>query len=106
MSKVSAGAEAGARAGARYVIKRMLKGSVWISGGDIQKFPGLIGFFRSVRFQIPRQDSRFHLLFQANCTRFQLVSDPSVIMLYIEKFTFRDCSGFLQIRSHITIAVD
>ena len=44
MSKVSAGAEAGARAGARYVIKRMLKGSVRISGGDIQKFPGLIGF--------------------------------------------------------------
>ena len=56
----------------RYVIIRKIK----LVCGNIQKFPGLGGFLSNAGFQIPRQDSRFHLGFQTTCTRFQLVTDP------------------------------
>ena len=60
-----------------YVIMRAQRGRCEeIEGGDIRKFTRLMGFIRRTRFRIPRQDSRFHLRFQAKYTRFQLVSDP------------------------------
>ena len=56
-----------------YVIKRAQKGRCEeIEGVDIRKFPD----FTRTRLQIPRQ---FHLRFQAKCTRFQLVLDPSTL---------------------------